>query len=109
MSQISIIEEEKFKIIKLSGQFIGGEETDTLREELKKLSENTKTLIIDMENVSYLNSLTLGVLISSNSNFSRKDSKMIICNLNDNLKTIFTVTKLYLVLNIVDKFEEIEL
>jgi anti-sigma B factor antagonist len=109
MSQITIIEKEDYKIIKLSGQFIGGEETDALRVELKKLSENTKTLIIDMENVGYLNSLTLGVLISSNSNFSRKDSKMIICNLKDNLKSIFTVTKLYLVLNIVDKLQDIEL
>lgn len=109
MSQITITEKDNHKIIKLIGQFIGGEETDTLREELKRLADNTKILIIDMENVSYLNSLTLGVLISSNSNFSRKDGKMIICNLKESLKSIFTVTKLYLVLNIVDKLDEIVL
>lgn len=107
MSQITVSKQENDIVLKLSGQFIGGEETDALRDEIKNLTEqNIKKVIIDLEKVTYLNSLALGVLISGHANFTRKNGKLVICNVSDSLNNIFNITKLYLVLHIVKSIED---
>lgn len=107
MSQITVSNQENYIVLKLSGQFIGGEETDTLRDEIKNLTEqNSKKIIIDLEKVTYLNSLALGALISGHANIARKNGKLVICNVSGNLNNIFTITKLYMVLHIVKTTED---
>ncbi|MGH2574161.1 MAG: STAS domain-containing protein, partial [Ignavibacteria bacterium] len=78
--------------------YIGGDETDELRDEIKKLSDtgNLK-LVIDLGEVSYLNSSALGVLISAHSNYVKRGGKVKLCQLNKNLENLFVITKLSLI------------
>lgn len=107
MPQVSIQENGGIQILKLSGQFIGGAETDELKDQLKKVSdEEQSNLVIDLKNVTYLNSTALGVLISSHANFVKRNGKIVLANVSKSLENIFVITKLTLVFSIADTVEE---
>lgn len=94
-------------VLHLRGQFIGGDETDKLRESLKNMAEQDKNLlIIDLDKVTYLNSTALGVLISSHANFTKRGGKVALCNISKNIENIFVVTKLTLVFDIFTTLED---
>jgi len=85
-------------ILSPKGNFVGGEETDELRDAIKKYSEaGNKKLIIDLGDVLYLNSTALGVLIAAHANYSKREGKIRLCQLNKNLENLFVITKLALI------------
>lgn len=85
-------------ILEPKGNFVGGDETDDLRDSIKKYSESgNKKLIIDLGDVLYLNSTALGVLISAHANYSKREGKIKLCQLNKNLENLFVITKLALI------------
>ena len=85
-------------ILQPKGNFVGGDETDELRDSIKKYSElENKKLIIDLGDVLYLNSTALGVLISAHANYSKREGKIKLCQLNKNLENLFVITKLALI------------
>lgn len=91
----------------MKGQFIGGDETDQLKETLKAFAEKQQnSLIIDLESVTYLNSTALGVLISAHANFIKRNGKIILCNVSKSLENIFVITKLTLVFTIANTLDE---
>lgn len=107
MSRIKTEEQIGGTIMHLKGQFIGGEETDELKIKLNEVAELKKNkLVINLEDVTYLNSTALGVLISAHSNFSKRDGEIILCNVSKSIENIFVITKLSLVFNIEDTLED---
>ncbi len=107
MSQIKIEEQIGGAVIRMNGQFIGGDETDKLRQTLKDLSKKEKAaVILDMEKTSYLNSTALGVLISAHASFVKANGKIVLCNVGKSIENIFVITKLTLVFPIYDTLEE---
>lgn len=107
MSQVRVEEQIGGAILHLKGQFIGGPETDELKEQLKLFSDkNQNNLIINLENATYLNSTALGVLISAHANFVKRNGKIILCNVSKSLENIFVITKLTLVFTITDTLDE---
>ena len=107
MSRIKTEEQIGGTIMHLKGQFIGGEETDELKSKLNEVAELKKNkLVINLEDVTYLNSTALGVLISAHSNFSKRDGEIILCKVSKSIENIFVITKLSLVFNIEDTLED---
>lgn len=94
----SSLQDGKIIVLHLKGNFVGGDETDELQSTIKKLSEaeNLK-LVIDLGEVSYLNSSALGVLISAHANYTKRGGKVKLCQLNKNLENLFVITKLSLI------------
>jgi len=92
------LQEGKTVVLELKGNYVGGEETDELRDTVKKLSDqgNLK-LVIDLGEVSYLNSSALGVLIAAHANYAKRGGKIKLCQLNKNLENLFVITKLSLI------------
>ena len=100
MSSIKIteIKDKDIVVIAPKGNFVGGDETDELRDTIKKLSdEGNKKLVIDLGEVLYLNSTALGVLISAHANYSKREGKIKLCQLNKNLENLFVINKLALI------------
>ncbi len=92
------IKEAGIVIIEPKGNFIGGDETDELRDTIKKYAdEGNKKLIIDLGDVIYLNSTALGVLISAHANYAKREGKIVLCQLSKNLENLFVITKLSLI------------
>lgn len=107
MSQIRVEEQIGGAILHLKGQFIGGEETDQLRDTLREIAtQKQNSLIINLEKVTYLNSTALGVLISAHANFVKRAGKIILCNVSKSLENIFVITKLTLVFTISESLDD---
>ncbi|MDC1068182.1 STAS domain-containing protein [Candidatus Kapabacteria bacterium] len=106
MSQILIDEQIGGTVLHLKGQFVGGEETDQLRDKLKEISDSKQNkLIVDLDKTTYLNSTALGVLISAHANFVKRDGKIVLCNVSKSIENIFVITKLTLVFAIAENIE----
>lgn len=107
MAQITTESVDGKKVVHLSGQFIGGEHTDELRDTLKKISEEEENnIVLDFKEVTYLNSTAIGVLISAHASFVKRGGRIVICNVNKSIENIFVITKLTLVFTIKDTVEE---
>ncbi len=107
ITQIKVEEQIGGVILHLRGQFIGGEETDELRDTLNKLAENEKNkVIINLANVTYLNSTALGILISAHTHFVKRNGQVILCNVSKSIENIFVITKLALVFPMAESIED---
>lgn len=107
MSQIKVEEQIGGVILHLKGQFVGGDETDKLRDTFKEVAtrDNNK-LIVNLEKATYLNSTALGVLISAHANFAKREGQIILCNLDKSIENIFVITKLIQVFTITHTLDE---
>ena len=100
MSSIKKVQlaEGKIIVLELKGNYVGGDETDQLKNEIKNLSESGNLkLVIDLGEVSYLNSSALGVLIAAHANYAKRSGKIKLCQLNKNIENLFVITKLSLI------------
>ena len=98
---------EGYQVLQLAGDFNTNEETEGLRVKLKELSTgDSNRLIVDLKNTMYFNSATLGVLISANALFNKNKGKIIFCNPNEDILKIFEITKLHLVIQVVQDCRE---
>ena len=58
------------------------------------LSDQTKNFVIDMSKCVFLPSIALGLVISFNKNVKAKAGKVVICSLNEQVQTLFKITRL---------------
>ena len=66
-----------------------------IKNKINSLIELKKILIIiNLNEVSYIDSSGIGALISSLSNIKKYQGKMLICNVHDSVKKVFELTKL---------------
>jgi len=94
----SSLHDGKIVVLEPRGNFVGGDETDELRDTIKKLADDgNKFLVIDLGEVSYLNSTALGVLIAAHANYAKREGKIKLCQLNKNIENLFVITKLSLI------------
>ena len=106
-SKVKATTEDGIKVLTLQGEFVGGDETDDLREALESESkEGTTRLLIDLKGASYLNSTALGVLIAAHTNFTKRGARIGLASLSANIKNIFVITKLTLVFQIYETRQE---
>ncbi|MFN3194809.1 MAG: STAS domain-containing protein [Chlorobiota bacterium] len=106
MSNIKVNKKDNYNIIELDGKFIGGEETDALRDKLIELKD--KSLILDLVKVSYLNSTALGVLLSAQAEYVINNNEILIVNSNETVENLLNLTQLSLVFTVLDSIENAE-
>jgi|YelNatPaOPRAMG01_1025707.scaffolds.fasta_scaffold00203_9 anti-sigma B factor antagonist len=90
-------------VVEPKGQLIGGDETDELRSEIARLSqEGNKKLVVDLGKTTYLNSTAIGVLIWAHTHYSKEGGEVKLANINKNIENIFVITKLTMVFDVHD-------
>ncbi len=98
---------ENYSLMKLSGQFVGGEESDKLFDLIHaQLNKEKPKLILDFEKVTYFSSIVIGLLIKANREYLSNHGQIIICNLSKTLKEIFNITKVSSFMTICNSIEE---
>lgn len=90
-------------ILSPKGMLLGGKETDELQGKIKELSEaGNRKLLINLGQTTFMNSVSLGVLIQGHSNYAKRDAHMKLCAVDKKIQNIFVVTKLSLVFDVYD-------
>ena len=93
--QIRVDTHTKHIVVYLRGQFTGGEETDTMQRIITSPSSGeTKQVILDLAEVTYVNSSFMSALLASQSNLSRRGGSLVLTAVPETLQRIFAVTRL---------------
>lgn len=94
-------------IVTPKGMLLGGKETDELQGKIKELVEaGNKKLLINLGQTTFLNSVSLGVLIGAHSSYAKRGAEMKLCQVDKKIQNIFVVTKLSLVFDVYESCEE---
>ena len=87
----------------LEGRIVLGEESSALREKVKSLlAAGNKKLVLNMDNVTYIDSSGLGALVASHTSARTQGASMKLSNLGSKFQEILQVTKLYTVFEVYD-------
>ncbi len=93
--------------IEVKGSLVGGEETDEIRKAVAGfVDRDYQKLLIDLSKVTYVNSTAIGVLVSAQTSYTRRNWQIKLCGINKNINNIFVITKLTLVFDVKDSREE---
>jgi anti-sigma B factor antagonist len=68
--------------------------TESLKMEVKPLFSEAKTVVLDLTNVSYLDSSGLGAMFGLYVSAKAAKSQLRVINLNQRLKELFSITRL---------------
>jgi anti-sigma B factor antagonist len=90
-------------IVDLNGRIALGEESAALRELITKLlADNRKKILLNMADVSYIDSSGLGVLVSGFTTVKRAGGDLKLLKLSDKVSDLMEITRLYTVFDIED-------
>jgi anti-sigma B factor antagonist len=90
-------------VLLLDGRIVLGEETVALREKVKSLlAEGKKKLVLDLKNVSMIDSSGLGALVAAHSSANATGAKLLLCNLGSRTNELLQMTRLLTVFEVAD-------
>ena len=94
-------------VISLSGQLMGGPDAEAVRQLIREnLDAGRKKLVIDIGDISWVNSTGLGILIASHVTVSNAGGTLKLCRVSHRISQIFMVTKLHTVFETFDTVEQ---
>lgn len=90
-------------VLTLDGRIVLGEETSALREKVKSLlGEGKKNIILNLSNVTLIDSSGLGALVTAHSSAKSGGASLRLCNLGSRSNELLQITKLYTVFEVSD-------
>ncbi len=105
---LQIVEKESggVTILALSGRITLGEESNQLRSHIKEmLAEGAKRLVLDLGDVSYIDSAGLGTLVAGYTSSQSQGAMMKLANLTKRFREQLNITKLVTVFDVYDSVE----
>jgi anti-sigma B factor antagonist len=105
---LQIIEKETsgVTVLALSGRITLGEESNQLRTRIKDiLGQGMKRLVLDLGNVSYIDSAGLGTLVAGYTSAQSQGASMKLANLTKRFREQLHITKLVTVFEVYDSVE----
>ncbi len=106
---LQIIEKEinGVTVLKLSGRVTLGEESNQLRTKIKEiLGEGKKRLVLDLGEISYIDSAGLGTLVAGYTSAQSQGAGMKLANLTKRFREQLNITKLVTVFEVYGSVEE---
>jgi anti-sigma B factor antagonist len=99
---------EKFNdvlVVDVEGQLIVGNRQELKQKVLEELENGERKFVVDFEKTGYIDSSGLGVLVSLSKKVREQGGELRLANLNEDLKTLFELTKLDTLFHIADSRE----
>lgn len=87
-------------IVDCSGRLVFGDEAALVRETVKGLLANSKKIVLNLKNVSYIDSGGLGTLVGLYSSARNSGAEVKLCSLTDRVGQLLQVTKLLTVFDV---------
>jgi len=92
-------------VVDVEGQLIVGNRQELKQKVLDELEKGERKFLIDFSRTGYIDSSGLGVLVSLSKKIREQGGELRLANLNDDLKTLFELTKLDTLFQIADTRE----
>lgn len=90
-----IDKEANYPVLCLNGNLLERNEATELLEEANEIIANdSKSVIVDLEKLEYMNSSGLNVILTIFTRIRNANGELVICNVNDKLKKLLVITKL---------------
>ncbi|HXN63909.1 MAG TPA: STAS domain-containing protein [Candidatus Acidoferrales bacterium] len=90
-------------VMALEGRIVLGEESNALREGVKALlAKGQKRIVLNMTNVTYIDSAGLGTLVASHHSAKAQGASLRLSNLGSKFQEVLQVTKLLTVFDVYD-------
>ena len=93
-------------IVDVEGQLIVGNRQELKQKVLDELERGERKFLVDFSQPGYIDSSGLGVLVSLSKKIREAGGALRLANLNDDLKTLFELTKLDTLFQIANNREE---
>ncbi len=89
-----ISRQDDVTIVSMTGQLIVGNRQELKDDVLELLRSGSRKFLIDFSETAYIDSSGLGVLVSLSKKIREKGGEMRLSSLNEDLRTLFELTKL---------------
>lgn len=89
-----VIKEDGVTVVAVEGQLIVGNRQELKQKVLQELEDGGRKFLIDFSETGYIDSSGLGVLVSLSKKIREQGGELRLAALNDDLKTLFELTKL---------------
>ena len=93
-------------LVEVEGQLIVGNRQDLKHQVLEQLESGDRKFVIDFAKTGYIDSSGLGVLVSLSKKIREQGGELRLSSLNEDLRTLFELTKLDTLFRIADTKEE---
>jgi anti-sigma B factor antagonist len=93
-------------IVSCQGRIVFGEEATALRENLKRVLESTRQVVLNLAGVTYLDSGGLGTLVGVYSSARASGADIKLTGLGQRLRDVLQITKLVTVFEVYDTEQE---
>ena len=105
--KITTLQNLEIGLLEPHGSIIGGDETDELKQKARDLlDQGNKKLVIDLGNVTYLNSTGIGAIVSVHTMYAKAGGKIKVSGLGKGVKNVFVITSLIRVIDVEETKED---
>jgi len=98
----SVTREDDICVVDVEGQLIVGNRQELKQRVLDQLDQGDRTFVIDFARTGYIDSSGLGVLVSLSKKIREQGGDLRLAGLNEDLRTLFELTKLDTLFTITD-------
>lgn len=98
--------EEDVVVVDVDGQLIVGNRQELKQRILDEVENGGRKFLVDFSRTGYIDSSGLGVLVSLSKKIRERGGELRLSSLNEDLRTLFELTKLDTLFRIADSREE---
>ncbi|SHK04338.1 STAS domain-containing protein [Paramaledivibacter caminithermalis] len=103
---VETLTQDNIKFINVFGEISFENHSEFKESILRNILGEESIIIFNMEKVTYLNSMSLGIIVKAYSESKKQGKKFVLCSLQDNIKKLFSITKLDKIISIYEDREE---
>jgi anti-sigma B factor antagonist len=99
-------EVEGVTVVSCQGRIVFGEESNYLRETLKRILTTSRKIVLNLAGISYIDSGGLGTLVGVYSSARSAGADIKLANLGQRLRDVLQITKLVTVFEVYDSEQQ---
>jgi anti-sigma B factor antagonist len=101
--KVTIQEVDGVSVVGLNGRIVLGEESVALRETVKGLmAAGKKKVVLNMSNVTYIDSVGLGILVATYVSAKTQGASIRLCALGHKFREVLQITRLLTIFDVYD-------
>lgn len=102
----TVVKQDGVTVVDVEGQLIVGNRQELKAKVLEELDNGERKFVIDFSRTGYIDSSGLGVLVSLSKKIREQGGELRLSSLNEDLRTLFELTKLDTLFRIADSRED---